>query len=157
MKICAFTGHRKIENRHMAKINDLLLRAVEYAYGEGCRIFITGGALGFDTLAAQTVIRYKLSHHDVKLNIVIPCKNQSDMWSPSQISLYEYTLSNADEVVYMTDEYEDGCMRLRNQYLADQCDLMIAYVSRPYSGAAQTVRMAERAGKKVYNIYPSLG
>lgn len=157
MQCCAFTGHRKIEDRHKAKIEPLLLRAVEYAYKEGCRTFITGGALGFDTLAAQTVIRFKLSHRDVKLNIVIPCKNQSDLWTPSQISRYEYTLANADEIEYMTDEYEDGCMRMRNQCLADRCDLMIAYVSRPYSGAAQTVRMAEKAGKKVYNIYPSLG
>ena len=157
MQYCAFTGHRKIEDRHKAKIESLLLRAVEYAYGEGCRTFITGGALGFDTLAAQIVIRFKLSHPDAKLTIIIPCKNQSDMWTPSQISLYEYTLANADEIEYITDEYEDGCMRLRNQHLADKCDLMIAYVSKPYSGAAQTVRMAERAGKKVYNIYPSLG
>lgn len=157
MQNCAFTGHRKIELRHKDKIELLLLRAIEYAYSEGCRTFYTGGALGFDTLAAKTVIRFKLSHRDVRLHIVLPCKNQSASWTDQQVSMYEYTLANADEVEYIADEYEDGCMRLRNQRLADYCDLMIAYVSRPYSGAAQTARMAERAGKKVYNIYPSLG
>lgn len=157
MQYCAFTGHRKIEERHKGKIEDLLLRAIEYAYGEGCRTFITGGALGFDTLAAKLIIRFKLSHPDARLRIVVPCRNQSDSWSEAQVGMYEYTLSNADEIEYMTDEYEDGCMRLRNQRLADSCDLMIAYVSRRYSGAAQTVRMADKAGKKIYNIYPSLG
>lgn len=157
MYSCAFTGHRKIEDRHMDRIGDLLLRAVDYAYSQGCRIFYTGGALGFDTLAARAVIRYRLSHPDVRLYIILPCKNQSESWSEKQVSSYEYTLSNADEVEYVTDDYDDGCMRERNRRLADRCDLMIAYVSRSYSGAAQTVRMADRAGKKIYNLYPSLG
>ena len=157
MKCCAFTGHRKIEDRHKATISDLLSRAIAYAYSEGCRTFLTGGALGFDTLAAKEVIRFRLDHPDVRLKIVLPCKNQSESWSSSQISVYEYTLSNANEIEYVADEYVDGCMKLRNQKLADYCDIMIAYVSRSYSGAAQTVRMASAAGKTVYNLYPSLG
>lgn len=156
MKSCAFTGHRKIEERHKGRIEDLLLRAISFAYSEGCRTFITGGALGFDTLAAREVIRFRLSHPDARLLIVIPCKNQSESWSPSQISLYEYTLINADEVEYIADIYTDGCMKERNQRLADLSDMMIAYVNRPYSGAAQTVRMAAKDGKPVYNLYPAL-
>ncbi len=156
MKNCAFTGHRKIEDRHKDKIEDLLLRAVSFAYTEGCRTFITGGALGFDTLAAREVIRFRLSHPDVRLMIILPCRNQSESWLPSQISLYEYTLANADEVEFVTDEYTDGCMRQRNQRLADLCDMMIAYVTRPYSGAAQTVRMAAKNEKTIYNLYPTL-
>ena len=156
MQYCAFTGHRTIEIRHRDKIADLLLRSISYAYDEGCRTFITGGALGFDTLAAKEVIRFRMSHPDVRLKIVIPCKNQSESWSDSQISVYEYTLANADEIECVANEYFDGCMRVRNQRLADLCDVMIAYVSRSNSGAAQTARMAERAGKTVYNLYPSL-
>ena len=157
MLSCAFTGHRRIEDRHRGRVEDLLSRAIGYAYGEGCRRFITGGALGFDTLAAKEIIRFRMSHPDVTLLIVLPCKNQSDAWSCSQVSLYEYTLANADEIEYVFDEYKDGCMRERNQRLVDYCDMLIAYASRPYSGAAQTVRMATKAGKIVYNLYPSLG
>ena len=75
----------------------------------------------------------------------------------AQISLYEYTLSNADEIEYVADEYNDSCMKERNRRLAESCDIMIAYQTRPYSGAAQTIRMATAAGKTVYNLYPSLG
>ena len=71
--------------------------------------------------------------------------------------MYEYTLANADEIEYVADEYNDRCMRDRNQRLADSCDMLIAYVSRTNSGAAQTVRMANAQGKLVYNLYPSLG
>ena len=156
MDVCAFTGHRKIEERHKGRIDDLLARAIAYAYENGCRTFLTGGALGFDTLAARQVIRFRLSHSDVRLRLILPCRNQSDSWSPSAVSAYEYTLSNADEIEYVADDYDDGCMKERNRRLADGCDMMIAYVSRPYSGAAQTVRMASGAGKTVYNLYPSL-
>lgn len=156
MQTCAFTGHRKIEESHKGRIENLLSRAVEFAYENGCRTFVTGGALGFDTLAAKEVIRFRMSHPDVKILIVLPCKNQSDAWSQSQISFYEYTLINADEIEYISDEYTDKCMKDRNRRLVELCDMLIAYVSRPYSGAAQTVRMAAKEGKVIYNLYPSL-
>ena len=156
MSGCSFTGHRRIESRHFGKIDDLIDRAIAYAYGEGCRKFYVGGALGFDTLAAKRVLLFRMSHPDAELYVIVPCKTQSDGWSASQISAYEYILANADAVEYLNDEYTDGCMRERNQRLVDLSDIVIAYVSRYNSGAAQTVRMAERAGKRVYNLYPSL-
>ena len=156
MQVCAFTGHRKIEDRHKTRIEGLLSRAIAFAYESGCRTFVTGGALGFDTLAAKEIIRFRLTHQDVKLLIVLPCKNQSSTWSSSQVSLYEYTLINADEIEYISEEYTDRCMKQRNSRLVDLCDMMIAYVQRPYSGAAQTVRMASNEGKIIYNLYPSL-
>ena len=156
-KTCCFTGHRKIPPLAALGLKRKLEKTLKEKIEQGYLYFGAGGALGFDTLAAKLIIRFKLSHPDARLRIVAPCRNQSDSWSKAQVGMYEYTLSNADEIEYMTDEYEDGCMRLRNQRLADSCDLMIAYVARPYSGAAQTVRMADKAGKKIYNIYPSLG
>ena len=156
MQFCAFTGHRRIEERHKGKIENLLARAIAFAYESGCRVFLTGGALGFDTLAAKEIIRFRLSHPDVRLHLILPCRNQSDSWAASSVSTYEYTLSNADEIEYVSDDYDDRCMKERNRRLSERCDMMIAYVSRPYSGAAQTVRMAANAGKTVYNLYPSL-
>ena len=88
--------------------------------------------------------------------LLIPCKNQSEKWGDSEKSLYEYTLSVADEVEYLADEYYDGCMKERNAALADRCDMLIAYVGKYMGGAAQTLRMAEKLGKTVYNLYPTL-
>ena len=156
MNVCAFTGHRRIEDRHKGRIENLLKRAIAFAYENGCRTFATGGALGFDTLAAKEIIRFRMSHPDVRLAVILPCKNQSASWSTTQVNMYEYTLINADEIEYVSDEYTDVCMKERNRRLADMCDMMVAYVSRPYSGSAQTVRMASAAGKAVYNLYPTL-
>ena len=153
---CSFTGHRIIDRDHTDAIGDLLSRAVEYAYSEGCRTFYAGGAMGFDTLAAREVIRFRITHPDVSLVLILPCVNQNERWSESATSAYEFILSSADEVRYISDEYTDGCMRERNLALVDACDILIAYVGRSRSGAGQTVRMAEKAGKRVYNLYPTL-
>ena len=153
---CSFTGHRSITLSHRERLIPLLVRAIEYAYSEGCREFLSGGALGFDTLAAREVIRFKQTHPDVRLVMMLPCIDQDKSWSAGEREMYSYVLRNADETVYVNDEYTDRCMRERNFRLASECDLMIAYLGRRMSGAGQTVGMAERMGKRIYNLYPTL-
>lgn len=155
-KGCSFTGHRSYPDSHRKSLVEHIKRAVEYAYNSGCRSFYAGGALGFDTLAAREVIRFRMSHPDVSLILILPCLNQSEKWSDSASDAYEYILSEANEVRYVDETYSKACMQKRNMALAEVCDIMIAYVSRPRSGAAQTVRMAEGLGKKVYNLYLSV-
>ena len=154
--VCSFTGHRQIESELRVALIELLGRAIEYAYGEGCREFICGGAVGFDTLAAREVIRFRMTHTDVRLILALPCIEQDLKWSDAQKSAYGFTLSAADEVIYISDSYTKTCMAERNRYLADRCDMLIAYVGRSTSGAGQTVRMAERLNKRIYNLYPTL-
>lgn len=155
-KACSFTGHRAIEPHHREQMGALLSRAVDYAYREGCRRFYIGGALGFDTYAAQHVLLYKMSHPDVKMHLVLPCRDQSSKWGSAQADMYDYLLSQADTVEYVAEEYTSGCMRERNMRLASVCDIMIAYVGHQRSGASQTVRMATELGKRVYNLFPHL-
>ena len=154
MTTCAFTGHRNIKDSHKQALPGLLSRAIAYAYEQGYRRFITGGALGFDTYAAKEVLRFRMSHPDVSLILFLPCLDQDAGWSIRQKDSYEYVLQSADEVKYISESYTKTCMKRRNQAMAEECDLMIAYVSRDYSGAAQTMRMALSLGKESYNLYP---
>lgn len=153
---CSFTGHRKIEVRHKKEIYPLIERAVDYAYREGCRRFYTGGAIGFDTLSARAVINFRISHPDVSLILVLPCIDQDKAWSAEERDAYGFVLSVANEIVYVSDEYYVGCMKDRNEKLAELGDLLIAYLGNAKSGAGQTVRMAQKLGKRVYNLYPAL-
>ena len=155
-KICSFTGHRQIKKEHKVKLLALLEKAVVYAYENGVRSFLAGGAVGFDTLAAKAVIKFRISHPDVRLIILVPCKNQAEKWSDAEKSLYEYTLSVADEVEYLADDYYEGCMKERNAELAKRCDMLVAYVGKYIGGSAQTLRMAEKLEKTIYNLYPTL-
>ena len=155
-KTCSFTGHRKIENEHRAQLPALLDRAIEYAYREGCRTFCTGGAVGFDTEAARRVLLFRIAHPDIRLLLLLPCPEQSDRFSERQRDAYDFVLKNADEVVYAALTYTSTCMKLRNRMLAERGDILIAYLGHSHSGSSQTVAMAKRLGKAVYNLFPAL-
>jgi uncharacterized phage-like protein YoqJ len=152
--VCAFTGHRKIAPEHREKLTSVLQNAIAHAYDLGCREFVAGGALGFDTEAAREVIRFRLTHPDVSLILFLPCIEQDASWSDRQRSLYNYTLNCANEVRYISESYDPDCMRRRNYAMAEGCDIMIAYVNSPRSGSAQTVRRARELGREIYNLYP---
>lgn len=153
MKACSFTGHRNINPELVKPLENLLSRAIDYVYNEGCREFYTGGALGFDTMAAKLLIKKRLSCPDIKLTVVIPCVDQSEKWGRFAKEMYNYIVSNADEVIFTSEEYTPDCMKIRNARLVDLCDVLIAYSGKEYSGSAQTVRMASKAGKTIYNLF----
>ena len=91
-----------------------------HAYDLGCRKFIAGGALGFDTEAAREVIRFRISHPDVHLALYLPCIGQDISWSDRQRALYDYTLNCANEVRYVSENYDSDCMRRRNYAMVIQ-------------------------------------
>jgi uncharacterized phage-like protein YoqJ len=155
-KGCSFTGHRQIKSEHSKRLGALVEKAIEYAYGEGCRLFYSGGAIGFDTVAARAVVKFRITHPDVRLVMLLPCLNQDAKWSAEQKDAYSFILSAADEVEYVSEEYTDSCMRERNFLLASRADIVFAYVGHPRSGSAQTARMADSMGKTVYNLYKAL-
>ena len=150
---CSFTGHRQILPDRYLTLVELTMRAVEYAYSEGCRTFMCGGALGFDTVAAREVIKFRMTHRDVRLILVLPCLNQDARWNEIQKNSYSFTIEEADEVIYTSESYTRSCMAIRNRYLAESCDILIAYAGRETGGSAQTVRMAQKLGKRIYNLY----
>lgn len=156
MLSCSFTGHRQIKKEHLGHLPDFIFRAIEYAYAKGCRRFMTGGAIGFDTFAAREIIKFRMIHPDAALVLVLPCEDQSDHWSSRHRDTYDYTLSQADEVIYMEQAYTPQCMKKRNRYIADRADILISYISKEYSGAAQTVRMASGTCNEIYNLYPAI-
>lgn len=155
-KACSFTGHRRINPEHLSKICGLLERAISYAYSEGVRTFYSGGAVGFDMLAAREVIRFRMTHPDVRLVMLLPCIEQAEHWSVRQREDYEHLLRFADETVYVSEQYSPDCMKRRNAELVRRADMLVAYASNMRSGTGQTVNFAKKAGISVYNLYPAL-
>ena len=148
-KTCCFTGHRQIPNEEKAPGVRALEAAIRALYAEGYRHFIAGGALGFDTYAARAVLILKRTHPDMTLSLVLPCLDQANAWSEKDKAEYERIKGEADEVLCLAQGYYDGCMQRRNGAMVDASSACIAYVTRPRSGAGQTVRMAEKAGLTV--------
>ena len=99
-KTVCFTGHRDIPILKKRKIEKKLEETLYQLIQEGYRFFGAGGALGFDTIAALTVLELKNKYNDIKLILVLPCKNQTRGWSDKDVSIYEKIMSQADKVVY---------------------------------------------------------
>ena len=86
-----FTGHRKLnENENLIK--ERLFSVIENLVSEGFTRFIAGGALGFDTLAAQTVLEIRETHPHISLAIAIPHRNQAGSWSDEEKEEYKKIL-----------------------------------------------------------------
>ena len=59
--------------------------------------------MGFDTLAAQTVIELKKDFPQIKLILVLPCKEQTLKWSAKDIAEYERNKEKADKIKYTSE------------------------------------------------------
>ena len=125
-----------------------IIKLVEKNY----RYFGAGGALGFDTLAAQTVLELKTEHPDVKLILVLPCLSQTRGWSARDIEIHEEIKSKADQVVYTSQEYTRGCMHKRNRHLVDNSSICICYLTESTGGTAYTVNYAKEKGLMTINV-----
>lgn len=148
---CCFTGHRVLGNDFS---RERLKSRIEKLIDMGIDTFISGGALGFDTIAAEEVILSKKNHPGIKLFIYAPCKNQSEKWNASEKAKYKKLLSAADFVDMPEFDYFNGCMKERNYRMVDASSFCIAYFNgeKLRSGTAQTLRYAESEGLKIYNI-----
>ena len=152
MQTCCFTGHRELPPEEQAEIANRLECVISAQYQKGIRYYGAGGALGFDALAARTVIRLRESYPDMKLILVLPCLTQTRGWRPEDVAEYERIKAQADKVVYMAQQYTPGCMHKRNRHLVDHSGVCVCYLTKESGGTAYTVNYAKRHGVEIINI-----
>ena len=156
IKTAFFTGHRNIDAATSAEISfvlDYLLKAMANA---GITKFCAGGALGFDTLAALAVLRLKDKFPAIRLELVLPCKNQTRFWTGEDIETYNFILSQADRVEYIAESYTSTCMHERNNRLVELGDIGVAFLEHGGGGTAYTVNHALNRDKEIINVYDML-
>ena len=147
-----FTGHRKIPPEQEENLAGRLEATIIKYINQGYCYFGAGGAMGFDTLAAKTVLKLKQTYPNIRLILVLPCVYQTKGWKESNVKEYEDIKSRADKVVYTSIEYYNGCMLKRNRHLVDNSSLCICYLTENKGGTAYTVNYAKEKGLKVVNI-----
>lgn len=153
---CCFSGHRFVPADCAPLLRKELVRVVEELCEKGYTRFLSGGALGFDTMAAEVVLEAKRKFPEIGLVMVLPCRDQQEKWSRADKQKYERILPEAEQVIYLTEKYCTGCMHLRNKYLVDNSDVCIAYLTHRSGGTAHTVGYAEEKGIAVVNLAQAL-
>ncbi len=157
MTVC-FTGHRELgTTEEKLRLRDVTEEQLEELISAGATVFRAGGALGFDTLAALSVLEKKKAHPHIRLELLLPCQNQSARWSPQQIEVYHDILARADAHTYVSEHYFRGVMHKRNRALVDGADVCVAFLRHGESGGtAYTVNYAQQKHVPVINLFEKM-
>ena len=151
-KTCCFTGHRSINTADYDNIKQRLHHIIEKLIADGVIYYGCGGALGFDTMAAETILELREVYTSIKLIMVCPCLEQDKFWSARNKEKYREILQRADKVVYVSKEYTEDCMLKRNRHLVDNSKYCICYLKKPTGGTAYTVTYAKENGLTIIPV-----
>lgn len=158
---CCFTGHRTMSYEEKTRAAADIRTTVRGLIKKGVRHFITGGALGFDTVAASTIINMRdnesLTDSEgdpvrITLTLALPCPSQSEKWSFANRTMYNSIMRSADEVCFISKAYSPDCMFKRNRYMVDNSAYCICYVTQKSGGSYYTMSYAQKAGLGIINL-----
>ncbi len=157
---CCFTGHRKIDKEKLPALVEKLHLEIGWLIGHGIEHFVCGGALGFDTLAALTVLLHRQRGENAKLHLMLPCPDQSARWQRDDRMIYNDIMERADTVDVLCDHYHSGVMHARNRAMVDACRYCICFwdnsiqpAGKPGGGTLYTVNYARKMGRRIINLH----
>ena len=161
---CAFTGHRPKsfpwgydENApSCVLLKEVLASQISALAEQGVTDFLSGMAQGVDLWCAQIVLDLRKTNPALKLHAILPCEGQERKWTASAQEHYRSILAQANEVIYVGQEYSRNCMLKRNRYLVDHSSILLAVYNGTYqSGTGMTVRYAQRLKREIIIIDPT--
>lgn len=149
---CFFTGHRSIPEGKRENIITQVERVIRVLYSRGYRSFVCGGAIGFDQLCADTVLRLKSELDGIELRLILPCLDQNKYYSPRQKEDYRRIRAAASKIEVLYQNYTRSCMHERNRMMADVSSVCVAYCTKSTGGTAYTVDYAAKKKILTYRI-----
>lgn len=150
---CCFTGHRELPS-DTSELEKRLNDTLKALIADGYTKFVAGGAIGFDALAANSVLRLKEQFPQISLHLALPCRGQDRFWTDAQKEEYARHLELADSYSYICGAYTRFCMHQRNRIMVDMSSKVVAfYDGGEKGGTASTVKYASKKGIPVINIY----
>ena len=151
--IVAFTGHRpdKIGGYNPNPLQDKIRKAItDVLIKIQPEKAISGMALGVDQWAAEICIDLK-----IPLIAAVPFKGQERIWPQKSKDHYFYLLDKAAEVKIISDGgYAGWKMNKRNEWMVDNCALLIAVWDGTKGGTSNAVKYAESINRDTYRIDP---
>lgn len=168
-RVCCFTGHRPHDMPFIATADDpgflefanRLERAIRFEIDRGARHFISGMCDGMDLWAACMVmkVREELPELGITLEAAVPHAGQEKYWPEDIRTAYREILASCDHVTVLAQHYFSGVMMIRNRYMVDHADVVIAALKpgAQKGGTWNTVQYALKKKKEVVNIFENWG
>lgn len=147
-RVVAGTGHR----RFGADVSEIVQDWIENMLGTlQPRRVISGVALGFDTWLAEEALR-----QDIPLVCAVPFKGQPDRWPEPDRTRYRKLLRRADKVhIVCPGLYAPWKFQKRNEWMVNNCELLLAAWTGRLGGTANCVKYAEKVGRRI-ELLPGL-
>ena len=98
-KTVCFTGHRDIDVSSASILPAILKSTMRKMVARGARRFLAGGAMGFDTLAALCVLELKAEFPDIRLELILPCRNQMQRWDARSTTAFSFLSTEGSPIV----------------------------------------------------------
>lgn len=135
--IVAFCGHSTIANKE--EVNDWIYSVTEQLILSGETVFYLGGYGDFDMAVKSVLNRHKKRYSYIEIVLILAYLNRS-----IDESGYCYTLYPPIETVP-----KRFAILKRNKWIVEQADIVVAYVTHGFGGAAKTLDFAQKKGKKI--------
>jgi hypothetical protein len=152
--IIAATGHRPkklggYSDRILFRLTDL---ARAYFLRNNPGKVISGMALGWDTAIALAAIELK-----IPLIAAVPFPSQGGNWkNEADRTRYREILEQASEVHTISpDPYSAGKLQIRNCWMCDRADKIVALFDGTSGGTANCLKYATNQGKEIDNLWKS--
>lgn len=153
-QICCLTGHRLLPQDRLEEITEALKQTVEKLIVGGVRCFRVGGAVGFDTLAAQVLFELRERYPEIQVVLYYPFDGFTDGWSAEQVEVYQCLLPRYDDVICVCRRSKRPAYAYlkRDRCMVEGAEYVIAYCMKKTGGTAYTVRYAEKCGCEVWEL-----
>ncbi|NLT15397.1 MAG: DUF1273 domain-containing protein [Clostridiales bacterium] len=175
-----FTGHRPDKlggydwstpkNQAVIKVlRSKLITLISEHTGESIT-FICGGALGIDQMSFEIVQELRTTvckDENIRLVLAMPFEKQDANWyNKKDVEKLRQQRCQADEVVLVDTipkyqrhtspigTYHPLKMQLRNEYMVDRSDVVMAVWNGTKGGTANCVTYAKKKGKEIIQINP---
>lgn len=150
--IYAGTGHRpdKLGGYSIEAYARLYTVARQFLLEQGCEtIVISGMALGWDQALAHAAA--VLGYHWIA---AVPFAGQESAWPQESQLRYKQLINCCPEVVTVCPGgYSPSKMQLRNQWMVDNCDTVLAMWDGSAGGTGNCIKYAEKRKRPIVNLH----
>ena len=145
-KICCVTGHRDIAPEMIDFVKKELHKEIVLAIKNGYSHFISGFAVGVDLIFADIVVELKSEYFNITLEAAIPYRKRLE----ARDKEFQRLIRKCDKVVIKSKHYTRSCFIIRNLYMVEKSERVIAvYDGREKGGTEFTICKARASQREL--------
>lgn len=153
-RTCCFTGHRVLPEHELPMIRARTERVIcSLIQEKEVRFFGVGGAVGYDTLAAEVLFQLRETYYPhIKVILVVPFDGFTRSWTEEQRIRYNKLLKRYGKVVCTATRANRDAYLSRNRHLVDCSAYCVSYCTDSSGGTAYTLAYARQRQVEICNV-----